>query len=324
MARVNRRRRSRAWIAAVLLAWSVLLPSIAASGAVVSATYYPQCKAPTSDFTASSTAVCELEIVSAPSEATTGEPFSVTVRILKNGAPLTSGACASGTLSVALLESDASVVDGDPAVSGGVATFDVTIGEAGTYHLLIDFEPQPYTNCGAVGGVGSDAIEVTDPGVVVTCPPNTICTASTASASGNALADITASGGATITAGFSTLGQADYTACGGVNPRDAGGVLTFDVTSGKLIKVVKFTLKAALASGPLKDYGICWNAPTTFKTAGGSNAAADPLGGFTGLLSNCLSINPKLPCIALRAKNSAGDVSLWVLAKPGDPKGYIR
>jgi hypothetical protein len=48
------------------------------------------------------------------------------------------------------------------------------------------------------------------------------------------------------------------------------------------------------------------------------------LGGFTGLLSNCLSINPKLPCIALRAKNSAGDVSLWVLAKPGDPKGYIR
>jgi hypothetical protein len=322
MARVNRRRRSRAWIAALLLAWSVLLPSIAVSGAVVSATY-PQCPVHDDYDLDSASFDCYLT-VSAPGTATAGEPFEVTVQVWKGDSPIESGACAIGTLSVGLQESDASVVDPDPDVLGGVATFDVTIEEPGTYHLVIGFEPDSPYHCGAVAGVTSDPIEVEAPGVVVTCPPNTICTASTESDSGNALADITASGGATITAAFSTLGQAGYTPCDGTTPRDPGGVLSFDVTNGKLIKIVKFTIKAAIASGPLRDYGVCWNAPTTFKVAGGGNAGADPLGRFTGLLSNCLSVNPKLPCIALRAKNSAGDVFVWVLAKPGDPKGYIR
>lgn len=321
MARVNRRRRSRAWIAALLLAWSVLLPSIAASGAVVSATYDPpppQC--PVDDYDSYE---CYL-VVAAPAEATAGESFNVTVEVWKGDSPLETGACSSGTLSVGLVESDGSIVDPDPVVTGGTSTFAVTLNDPGSYHLIINFQPNIESNCGAVQSVTSPEIVVTAAGVVVTCPPNTICTASTESESGNAWAAITASGGATITAAFSTLAGAGYTACTGTTPRDPGGVLSFDVVNGKLIKIVKFSISAAIASGPLKDYGVCWNAPSTFKTAGGSNAGPDPLGGYTGLLSNCLSVNPKLPCIALRAKNAAGDVSVWVLAKPGDPKGYIR
>jgi hypothetical protein len=318
MTRVNRRRRSSAWIAALILAWSVLLPSIAITGAVASATHPPQCPI---DYYENVT--CELE-VTAPATATAGTPFEVTVDVVDEGGLVDEGPCSSGSLSVGLLESDGELVDPDPVVSGGTSTFLATIDDAGTFHLTIEFQETPYANCGHVGGVTSDAIEVSNPGVVVTCPANTICTATTESESGNAQAAITASGGATISAAFSTLGQAGYTACAGTTPRDPGGVLTFDVTNGKLIKVIKFTVSAAIASGPLKDYGVCWNAPVTFKTAGGSNAAADPQGGFTGSLANCLSVNPRLPCIALRAKDRDGDVSLWVLAKPGDPKGYVR
>lgn len=320
MARVNRRRRSRAWIAALLLAWSVLLPSIAASGAVVSATYDP----PPPDCPVDGDYYACFLTVDAPGTATAGEPFGVTVQIWSGDSPLGPSDCDGGKLSVGLLESDASVVDADPIVSDGEATFDVTIGEPGSFHLVIDFHRPVESNCGGVASVTSNEIVVTAAGVVVTCPPNTICTATTESESGNAWAAITASGGATITAAFSTLGQAGYTACAGTMPRDPGGVLTFDVANGKLIKVIKFTISAAIASGPLKNYGVCWNAPVTFKTAGGSNAAADPQGGFTGLLANCLSVNPRLPCIALRAKDRDGDVSVWVLAKPGDPKGYVR
>jgi hypothetical protein len=279
MTRVNRRRRSSAWIAALILAWSVLLPSIAITGAVASATHPPQCPI---DYYENVT--CELE-VTAPATATAGTPFEVTVDVVDEGGLVDEGPCSSGSLSVGLLESDGELVDPDPVVSGGTSTFLATIDDAGTFHLVIEFQETPYANCGHVGGVTSDAIEVSNPGVVVTCPANTICTATTESESGNAQAAITASGGATITAAFSTLGQAGYTACAGTTPRDPGGVLTF---------------------------------------AGGSNAAADPQGGFTGSLANCLSVNPRLPCIALRAKDRDGDVSLWVLAKPGDPKGYVR
>lgn len=242
------------------------------------------------------------------------------------------------TVEVALKKTDGSVTDkcdgsvvklyaapdgGEPGVvasaslaAGRVSWGGIQLAAPGTYQLRASLTSQ---NCSAADDT---AMIVVDPApVVVTCPANAICSASTQSQSGNAKAEVTAGAGATITAVF---GDLDYTACGGAVPADPGGVLTFDVLNGKLLKLVQFTIvKSLVGQTKLADFKVCWNSPVQFKAAGGQWAAADGGGTFTGNLPNCLTKNPTLPCILLRTKNGAGDVTLHVIAKPGDPKGYV-
>jgi hypothetical protein len=153
------------------------------------------------------------------------------------------------------------------------------------------------------------------------CPPTQTCTSDPiTSSSGQTSASVTAGPGATITASFSTLAQANYTACGGIEPRDASGVLTFDATGSNLPKLLK------LVVANTKPFKVCWNAPTRFRVAGGGWSAADPIAGagFTGILPNCVSTKPTMPCVLpVIVKKTAPTANVYILAPAGDPKAFI-
>lgn len=170
------------------------------------------------------------------------------------------------------------------------------------------------------GAASASATKDWNPGVTITCPATQTCEATTTSSSGQTSASVTAGPGATITASFSTLAQANYTACGGIEPRDASGVLTFDATGSNLPKLLK------LVVANTKPFKVCWNAPTRFRVAGGGWSAADPIAGagFTGILPNCVSTKPTLPCVLpVIVKKTAPTANVYILAPAGDPKAFI-
>ena len=161
----------------------------------------------------------------------------------------------------------------------------------------------------------ASACTTVNPAVTTTCPPAQLCSASITSPDGTN-ASITGGPGSKITASFSTLAQANFTACTGYAPPNPNSVLTFNVTNSHLPKLIKFVEKVLV--GPVR---ICWNAPHTFRQRGGTWAPADPKGGFTGLLPDCLIRNATLPCVSPPLTRN-GISTLLILAPAGDPKMY--
>jgi Bacterial Ig-like domain (group 1) len=238
-----------------------------------------------------------------------GTPHTVTATLTDAEGAVVSGQTINFTVAGANARTGTGTTNGS-----GQATFTYTGTNAG--------QDQINACIIVVGECAASASATKDwnPGVTVTCPANQTCNATTTSVGGGTTATVTAGPGATITASFSTLPVANFTACGTSTPRDANGVLTFNATGSKLPKLVKFVV----ANG--KPFLVCWNAPVKFKQRGGTWSAPDPISGsgFTGLLPECLSKNPTLPCVLpVIVKASAATASVYVLAPAGDPKGFI-
>jgi hypothetical protein len=151
-------------------------------------------------------------------------------------------------------------------------------------------------------------------------PPTTCtrtsCSAQTTSPDGT-VAAITAGPGSTITASFSTLAAAGFAGCTAfpLPPSLARSVLTLDVTGSRWPKLIKWVEPG---TGPIR---ICWNAPTPFRQRGGGMSPADGIAGYSGVLPDCLSLRPTLPCVSPTVKK-AGVRTIWILAPAGDPHGY--
>ncbi len=264
---------------------------------------------------------CYLDIEGTPATIAEGALFSFEVRVEDAEGVLVTGDCASDDLITVTDGQEGDTLDVVLAVDG-IATFtNVSLSDPGE-HELVAFVNGYDETCGTALYGTSEFILVTEAGPAGTqCPPTEACTSDPiTSPSGETAASITAGPGALITASFSTLADANYTACAGTEPRDAGGVLTFDATGTNLPKLVKLEV---VNGRPIK---VCWNAPERFKKAGGGWSAADPIpgAGFTGLLPNCLSIRPTLPCVLPAiAKRNAPTITVYVLAPAGDPKAFI-
>ena len=253
--------------------------------------------------------------MTSPATVTAGESFGVSVTLKKSSGAITT-ACDGKTVTLHISSMDGAFATG--VLAGGVVSWpELELDEPGTYTLSASLGG---TYCSAASDEAPITVE--SPGVQVTCPSNAVCTASLDSDSGNASAAITAGPGATITAAFGTL---DYTACGGSH---AG-------RSGRCPDVRRHQRQASQA-GPADDRPLDRRHDETRELQGLLEFADQVQDGqrdlgdrairqvaFTGNLPNCLSKDPTLPCILLRTKNSAGDVSMYVIAKPGDPKGYI-
>jgi hypothetical protein len=202
--------------------------------------------------------------------------------------------------------------------AAGVATFTESVGEPGVYYLTASAEVPAECATDVWDAPPTDDFEVTEPGIVVVCGAEP-CDGTLTSESGGTTATIHAGPGATITASFSSLDEAEFTQCKNFPPRDADGVLTFDVTGGGS-KTITFVVDGSNQSK------ICWNQPTTFLNRSGKPAPADPLGGFTDFLPGCDSKAPAGPCI-LKTESSTKDANkpattIEVLGPPGDPKMY--
>jgi len=162
-------------------------------------------------------------------------------------------------------------------------------------------------------------IEITDGTVVVPCELDVTCIADVPPAPNGTTAKIDAgTGGGTITAFFSALGDAGpdgdgFTNCKGT---DAGAtdVLTFDVVGGTQPK----TITVVYPRTPMLK--ICWHTDTTFKQKDGKMAKADPLGGFTGILPNCPKMHPVGPCVlSVKTPRGSTTTTVKILAPVGDP-----
>ena len=252
---------------------------------------------------------CYLDIEGVPASVGDGVPFSFVVRVedaAGGGGALVTGDCAS--------TSDITVYDGveGPVLTGGpvraiagVATFNnVTVSGAGSHTLYAYATP---LDCSTFVVYDSQQFQVTT-GTV--CPPTQICTSPTITSPDGTTATITAGPGSTITASFSTLAQANFTACPTYAPTHPNSVLTFNVTHSRLPKLLK--LVENVVAGPIR---VCWNAPTRFRQRGGTPSSADPKGGFTGLLPDCLTWNPTLPCVSPRSPRT-GSQPFWSWRRP--------
>lgn len=264
---------------------------------------------------------CYLDIEGAPASVAEGESFGFVVRVEDAAGALVTGDCASSH-PITVTDGQEGEILGVIEAVAGVATFtNVSLSGVGEHELIAFYNDYDETCDSSLEGT-TEFILVTEAGPAGTqCPPTQACTSDPiTSPSGETAASITAGPGALITASFSDLPTANYTACAGTEPRDAGGVLTFDATGTNLPKLVKLEV---VNGRPIK---VCWNAPERFKKAGGGWSAADPIpgAGFTGLLPNCLSIRPTLPCVLPAiAKRNAPTITVYILAPAGDPKAFI-
>ncbi len=256
---------------------------------------------------------CFLSIDGAPASVVAGQTFSfdVTLRDAPTLGNVVDTNCWSSANFTVNLNQDVTLQTKTSPASLGLAHFSFSVAAPGSYQFRASASSASCTDS-VVPGYHS---LIVTPGVTATCPPTTICTTPTITSPDGTTAAITAGPGATITASFSTLAQAGFTGCLGYPPPAPNSVLTFNVTNSRLPKLIKFVVNYPQ---PIR---ICWNAPNTFQQRGGGWASPDPLGGFTGLLPNCLVWRPTLPC-AFPPVSQGGTSTVWVLAPAGDPKMY--
>jgi len=195
---------------------------------------------------------------------------------------------------------------------GGEATFHFAVANPGSYYLEATVSDE---TCGNTFNSGfSDTFSVTE-GVVVTCPPTEPCTTDPIVSTGGTTVTITGAAGATITAAFIPIADAQFTACKGQAPHDPDNVLSFDSDTGSKTLTVVVNGKPPIT--------VCWNTPTaSFKQRDGKMSKFDSINGvFYGLLPNCKGKHPTGPCIlSVKSPKGSTTTTVKVLAPDGDPK----
>jgi hypothetical protein len=257
-------------------------------------------------------------VISAPQSVAVGEPFTVTVTLFEYGnenpIPLPkSDFCASRTVvSLDLFQGEGPVTTYSSKASGGVATFSISVADAGSWSLdaYVDHgEGNP--NCGYYDpDFASFTAVVIPPGQPIEpCPPDTSCVQVT-SGSGTA-ATLFADSGTFFDVSFGPLvGQG----CGDGGPADTNGVLSFNY-SGVDPKIIVIWLKDA--TKPAGHYKICWQSPNAF-TPLGDGAMVN-----VGYLPKCGKKEQAVaPCVLDADNGKHHTASFEILAPPGDPQVY--
>jgi len=266
--------------------------------------------------------VGSVSAASAPTLALSGLPSVIPVGwsgtfnvLVTDGAntTLTSDCASGGLVHVSVVGTDYS---GSAAASAGVASFTaasvgLNILTVGTYVVSAYEDSVP--GCNTVVGATQASIQVVAAGT--TCPPAQACTTPPIQSPGGSVATITAGPGVTITAAFVRWDPSLFTACAGESNHDPNYALAFNVTGSSLPKLIKDVLPGA---GPAR---MCWNSATDFIQRGGGFAPADPAGGFTGLLPDCVRAHPTLPCVlAVLPNPRTNTTTVWIVAPSGDPQ----
>ena len=240
-----------------------------------------------------------------PAVITAGSPAPFHVLVIAPGGGIdTGGSCGVAYVQVtvgSLPTANVTPVAGDAAFPDSVLPLSQLL--PGTYSVTAYQDG----SCGGLNGAAS--IQVVAAGT--TCPPGQACTTPPIVSPGGSVASITAGPGATISAAFVTRTS---TPCAGESNHDPNA-LAFNVTGSSAPKLIKDVLPG---TGQAR---MCWNSPNDFTQRGGGMAPADPAGGYTGLLPDCLQAHPTLPCVLLVVPSARSNTTtVWMLAPAGDPQ----
>jgi hypothetical protein len=285
--------------------------------------------------------VCWLDI-SAPSSVRTGVAFTVQVRVTTDPSKTTvakTDPCGSKAQIRLDVTGPAGVEDPGPTTtyiataSAGIATFNITISNAGDYDLdamsppFSDFAPAP-TDCSSTSFVSDNtslmAVFIPADSPIAPCPRDTNCVQATSGTGTQAtlIGELGSTWSPKQAQYFSSVGS-DTCAS---PPPDPNGVLgyTFVPASPSLdnptpsqTPVIILALDMSKVTKGIGQFMVCWTQPTPFLTATGATATK-------GDLPPCKNRDQVAPCVLSKTSGQHNVGFFTILATSGDPRTYVH